>query len=154
MNRLIAIGLLLLVSSLSTWWLTANHFKGKIAEMKLAQANANISAILSKVEENNQAIANWSATASEREKAYESLFNAVTSMHRTVDGVRNESARVSRLITTASAEQLRAYSTACTAIFDAMADRGARMGQAGAGIARQADKHSAETLLIGGRKNE
>ena len=105
----------------------------------------NLTAILEGQEGVLDAIQNAQYTAAKNEAAYAELTQNVISLRSTISGLRIDT---KRFTTEATQDQLRAYATACTAVFHTMAAEIGSLGEEGARIARAADQHAADAKLI------
>ena len=65
-------------------------------------------------------------------------------------GMRGDFAGLPDRIAAAAEPALREYASTCTAVFTELAERGGRMAERGAEIARQADGHAADVVLLKG----
>lgn len=115
------------------------------AKAALAKKDADMAAVLDNQQQVMDAIKDWKSANQRNEKAYEELNQTVIGMRSTISGLRIDT---KRFTTEATQDQLRAYATACTAVFHAMAAEIGSIGEEGARIARAADQHAADAKLI------
>lgn len=115
------------------------------AKATLARKDADMSAVLENQQQVMDAIKDWQSANQRNEKAYEELNQTVIGMRSTISGLRIDT---KRFTTEATKDQLRAYATACTAVFHTMAAEIGILGEEGARIARSADQHAADSKLI------
>ena len=64
------------------------------------------------------------------------------------EGMRGDFAGLPDRIAAAAEPALREYASTCTAVFTELAERGGRLSERGAEIARQADGHAADVRLL------
>lgn len=119
------------------------------ASEKITRADKNMEALRDNQTKVLDAIQNSQYAAARNEESYAKLTTSVSSLSRTVGGLRGDFAGLPGFIRDASQETLGQYATTCSAIFERMAERGAGMGEAGARISRQADLHAADALKLG-----
>jgi hypothetical protein len=111
----------------------------------IARKDADMAAVLDNQQQVMDAIKDWQSANQRNEKAYEELNQTVIGMRSTISGLRIDT---KRFTTEATQDQLRAYATACTAVFHTMAAEIGILGEEGARIARSADQHAADAKLI------
>ena len=115
------------------------------AKATLARKDAEMAAVLDNQQQVMDAIKDWQSANQRNEKAYEELNQTVIGMRSTISGLRIDT---KRFTSEATKDQLRAYATACTAVFHTMAAEIGSLGEEGARIARAADQHAADAKLI------
>lgn len=115
------------------------------AKETIARKDSDMAAVLDNQQQVMDAIKDWKTANQRNEKAYEELSKTVIGMRSTISGLRIDT---KRFTTEATKDQLRAYATACTAVFHTMAAEIGSLGEEGARIARAADQHAADAKLI------
>lgn len=101
-------------------------------------------AITASMQDTLDAVQVWQADQLKQQKDYEELEKVVRDMRSTVSGLRLD---VKGFNARASEAQLRAYTDACTAVFNNLATEVGELVEAGADIARKADQHAADARL-------
>lgn len=96
----------------------------------------------------NDALANFQATGQRNALAQQDLNRSLRDLRSTTAGLRGDFAALPERIAGAAQPALARYASTCTAIFQSLADRGGRMAEVGAGVARAADGHSADAALV------
>ena len=80
--------------------------------------------------------------------AQKDLDRLLLDLRGTTAGLRHDFAGLPQRIASAAQPALAEYASTCTAVFQELADRGERMAQRGADIARSADGHAADAALM------
>lgn len=83
-------------------------------------------------------------TTAQQRLAGEKLDKSLAALGSTTNGLRGELSHLPARVADATRPALVAYSETCTTIFADMAERGFRLAEIGAGIAKAADGHSAD----------
>lgn len=120
------------------------------AEQESKRKDRSITAILDSQAAVIDAIQNAQYTAEKNEAAYAELTQTVIGLRGTVSGLRGDFSGLPGFIRDANREALGSYAETCTLIFERMAGEVASLGEAGAGIARQADRHVEDVERLGG----
>lgn len=113
-----------------------------------SRQQANIEAIHKNTSDVLIAVNQWQTATQKNEAAYESLNTSILNLRGTVSGLRGDFSHLPGFLRDASQAQLQAYGTACTAVFERMANMGGEMAEAGGRIAKRADGHAADAALI------
>lgn len=80
--------------------------------------------------------------------AQQDLGRLLLDLRGTTAGLRSDFAGLPGRIASAAQPALAEYASTCTAVFQELADRGERMAQRGAEIARSADGHAADAAAL------
>lgn len=80
--------------------------------------------------------------------AQQDLDRLLLDLRGTTAGLRSDFAGLPQRIASAAQPALAEYATTCTAAFQELADRGGRMAERGAELARQADGHAADAVML------
>lgn len=136
-------------------WVNGSLWETRYLDLQLIQTKAesarkdrNLETILANQEATQRAIEAWRTANERNEEAYEKLNSTVVSLRGTVSGLRGDFAGMPGFVRDASREALGHYASTCTAIFERMAGEVTSLGESGARIARQADKHAADVKLM------
>lgn len=113
-----------------------------------ARQQSNIEAIQKNTDDVLSAVNQWQEATQKNEAAYESLNTSILNLRGTVSGLRGDFSHLPGFLRDASQAQLQAYGTACTAVFERMANMGGEMAEAGGRISKRADGHAADAALI------
>ena len=98
----------------------------------------------------NDALSNFQQTQQGNAQAQQDLGRLLLDLRSTAAGLRGDFAGLPERISAAAQPALAEYASTCTAVFQELADRGGRMAERGAEIARQADGHAADVVLLKG----
>lgn len=124
----------------SAWYVQGLRWDNDVAAIKANYTTVAMNRVATAMDE-------WGKRQQKNEDAYAKLDESLIALRGTVGGLRGDFKDLPGYIRDASRESLGDYATACTAIFERMASMGGEMAQAGARIARQADKHAADAQL-------
>lgn len=148
---------LTLAASLAGAWVNGARWEGKYTSLQLEHAAAesarkdrNMAAVLEGQASVIDAIQNAQYSAQKNEAAYAELTKTIVGLRGTVSGLRGEFSNLPGFIRSASAEALGTYAQTCTVVFERMAGEIASLGEAGAGVARQADRLAEDVERLGG----
>ncbi len=144
-----------LVAAAGVFWVQAQHYGLEIEKLKHAQTSAALDSTEKAVQDMagfqkglNDALANFQATGQRNAQAQQDLDRSLRDLRSTTAGLRGDFANLPERIAGAAQPALAEYASTCTAIFQKLAERGAEMAEAGAGIARAADGHAADATLV------
>lgn len=96
----------------------------------------------------NDALDAFQTTQQRNAAAQQDLGRLLLDLRGTTAGLRSDFAGLPQRIATAAQPALAEYASTCTAVFQELADRGERMAQRGAEVARAADGHAADDALM------
>ena len=96
----------------------------------------------------NDALTSFQTTQQKNTLAQQDLGRLLLDLRGTTAGLRSDFAGLPQRIATAAHPALAEYASACTAVFQELADRGGRMAERGAELARAADGHAADAGLM------
>lgn len=96
----------------------------------------------------NNALDAFQDTQQRNAAAQKDLDRLLLDLRGTTAGLRSDFAGLPQRIATAAQPALAEYASACTAVFQELADRGGRMAERGAEIAAAADGHAADAGLM------
>lgn len=118
------------------------------AAEQLERKDKNTAAVLENLQSVLDSVQNFQYATAKNEAAYAELTSTVSGLRGTVVGLRGDFSGLPGFIRGANQEALGQYATACTAVFERVAGEIANLGEAGAGIARLADQHAADALIL------
>lgn len=128
--------------------LTIEKLKHQATSSQLVGANQAVKDMAGFQKGLNDALANFQATNQRNAAAQQDLDRTLRDLRGTTAGLRSDFAGLPQRIATAARPALTDYASTCTAVFQELADRGERMAERGAELARQADGHAADAGLI------
>lgn len=154
-THLIAAGVAGVVAFGGAWQVQSWRYGLEIEQIKHQQTNAALSGAREAVQDMtafqkglNDALTNFQGTQQRNAAAQQDLGRLLLDLRGTTAGLRNDFASLPGRISAAAQPALAEYATTCTAVFQELADRGGRMAERGAELARQADGHAADARLM------
>lgn len=154
-TQLITAGGALAIGASCAWWAQAQRYglqieklEHKATSAELTRKNQVVEDIAGFQEGLNHALANFQAAGRSNAAAQQALDGSLRDLRGTTAGLRSDFAQLPGRIEHAAHGSLAQYASTCTALLDGLAERGERMAERGAGIARAADGHSADTGLM------
>lgn len=96
----------------------------------------------------DDALTQFQKTQRANDEAAANLDRGLRDLHGVTVGLRGDFAGLPDRIATAAEPALRQYASTCSAVLSELAERGGRLAESGAGIARQADGHAADVRLL------
>lgn len=96
----------------------------------------------------SDALANFTAAGQRNAAAQQELDRSVRELRTATASMRGDFAGLPERIAGAAKPALAQYASTCTAVLQELADRGGRMAESGADIARAADGHAADAALM------
>lgn len=94
------------------------------------------------------ALQQFQSTQQANQLAQQDLNRVLLDLRGVTSGLHGDFAALPGRIERASQATLGQYASTCTAVFEAMAAGGARLAEAGAGVAAKADGHAADVGLM------
>ncbi len=154
-THLIAAGAALAIGASGAWWVQAQRYGLEIEQIKHQQTTAALATTSQAVQDMagfqkglNDALTSFQTTQHKNTQAQQDLGRLLLDLRGTTAGLRSDFAGLPQRIATAAQPALAEYASACTAVFQELADRGGRMAERGAELARQADGHAADAGLM------
>lgn len=154
-THLIAAGAALAIGASGAWWAQAQRYGLEIEKLQHQQTSAELTGTRQAVQDMagfqkglNDALANFQATGRRNAAAQQDLDRSLRDLRGTTAGLRGDFAGLPERIAGAAQPALAQYASTCTAVLQELADRGGRMAERGADIARAADGHAADAALI------
>ena len=143
------------IAASGAWWAQGARYGQQIERLKhqatatqLAGATQAVQDMASFQKGFDNALATFQTTQQRNAQAQQDLGRLLLDLRGTTAGLRSDFAGFPQRIAAAAQPALAEYASACTAVFQELADRGERMAQRGAEIARQADGHAADARLM------
>lgn len=118
------------------------------ADEQIRRKDKNLATVLENQQAVVDAVQNFQYATTKNDAAYAELTSTVIGLRGTVSGLRGDFAGLPGFVRDASQEALGRYASTCTAVFERLAGEVASLGEAGARIAGQADKHAADALIL------
>lgn len=154
-THLIAAGAALAIGASGAWWAQAQRYGLEIEQLQHQQTSADLTGARQAVQDMagfqkglNDALTSFQTTQQKNTQAQQDLGRLLLDLRGTTAGLRHDFAGLPQRIANAAQPALAEYASTCTAVFQELADRGERMAQRGADIARSADGHAADAALM------
>lgn len=139
----------------STWQVLDWRYGLQIEQLKHQATQRDLAATTQAVQDMaefqkglNNALDAFQNTQQRNAAAQKDLDRLLLDLRGTTAGLRHDFAGLPQRIANAAQPALAEYASTCTAVFQELADRGERMAQRGADIARSADGHAADAALM------
>jgi hypothetical protein len=154
-THLIAAGAALAIGASGAWWAQSQRYGLEIEKLQHQQTSAELTGTRQAVQDMagfqkglNDALANFQATGRRNAAAQQDLDRSLRDLRGTTAGLRGDFAGLPERIAGAAQPALAQYASTCTALLEGLAERGGRMAERGADIARAADGHAADAALM------
>ncbi|MBL8355526.1 MAG: hypothetical protein JNM01_11910 [Delftia acidovorans] len=154
-TRLAAAGAALAIGAGGAWWIQGQRYGLQIEQLQHRQTTAELNATRQAVTDMagfqkglTDALANFQATSHRNQAAQQDLDRSLRELRTATAGMRGDFAGLPERIAGAAQPALAQYASTCTAVLQELADRGGRMAERGAGLARAADGHAADAALM------
>lgn len=154
-THLIVAGVTGVVAFGGAWQVQSWRYGLEIEQIKHQQTSAELNGAREAVQDMaafqkglNDALTNFQGTQQRNAAAQQDLGRLLLDLRGTTAGLRSDFAVLPERISTAAQPALAEYASTCTAVFQELADRGGRMAERGAELARQADGHAADARLM------
>ncbi|WP_289242021.1 MULTISPECIES: hypothetical protein [Delftia] len=154
-THLVAAGAALSIGAGGVWWIQGQRYGLQLEQLRHQQTTAELASTQQAVRDMagfqkgmTDALATFQATGKRNQAAQQDLERSLRDLGNTTAGMRGEFAGLPERIAGAAQPALAQYATTCTALLEDLAERGGRLAQRGADIARAADEHSADASLI------
>jgi len=136
-------------------WVQAQRYGLQVEQLQHQQTSAELQGARQAVRDMagfqkglNDALTTFQATGQRNAAAQRDLDRSLRDLRSTTAGLRGDFASLSGRIATAAQPALAQYASTCTAVLEELADRGGRLAERGADIARAADGHAADARLM------
>lgn len=154
-THLAAAGAAAAIAGGGAWWAQAQRYGLEIEQLKHQATSTQLAGAAQAVEDMagfqrglNDALANFQAQGQRNASAQQDLGRSLLELRTATAGLRSDYARLPGRIERAARGPLAQYASTCTALLESLADRGERLAERGADIARAADGHSADAGLM------
>ncbi len=154
-THLVAAGGALLIGASGAWWAQAQRYglqieklEHKATSTELTRKNQVVEDIAGFQKGFNDALSKFQNTQQRNDQAQQGVAAYLRDLRTVTAGLHGDFAQLPGRIEHAARGPLAQYARTCTALLENLADRGERMAERGAGIARAADGHSADTGLM------
>ena len=154
-SHLIAGATALVIGASGSWCYLSKSYGMEIEQLKHSSTTTNLNQSNQVIKDMagfqkglNDALSTFQATQQANTSAQTNLQRLLVNLRGTTVGLHSDFASLPERITEAAKPALAEYATACTAVFQELADRGGRLAESGAGIAAKADGHAADARRI------
>lgn len=154
-THLAAAGAALAIGSGGAWWAQGQRYGLQIEQLQHQQTSAELKTTRQAVTDMagfqkglTDALATFRATGQRNAAAQQDLDRSLRDWRSTVAGMRGDFAGLPERIAGATQASAALYASTCTTVLQELADRGGRMAERGADIARAADGHAADAALM------
>lgn len=139
------------------WWIQGQRYGLQLEQLRHQQTNAELGSTKRAVLDMagfqkglTDALATFQATGQRNAAAQQDLDRSLRELRTATAGMRGDFAGLTERIAGAAQPALAQYASICTALLEGLAERGGRMAERGADIARAADGHAADAALMEG----
>lgn len=154
-THLAAAGAALVIGASGAWWTQAQRYGLQIERLQHQQTSAELDSTQQAVRDMagfqkglTDALAAFQATGQRNQAAQQDLDRSLRELRTATASMRGDFADLPERIAGAAQPALAQYASTCTAVLQELADRGGRMAERGADIARAADGHAADARLM------
>ncbi|MCB4786028.1 hypothetical protein LGR64_07070 [Delftia sp. Lp-1] len=137
------------------WWTQGQRYGLQLEQLRHQQTTAELTSTKQAAHDMagfqkglTDALANFQATGQRNAAAQQNLDRSLRELRTATAGMRGDFAGLPERIAGAAQPALAQYASTCTAVLQELADRGGRMAERGADIARAADGHAADAALM------
>ncbi|MCL1962454.1 MAG: hypothetical protein FWG56_11950 [Desulfovibrionaceae bacterium] len=137
------------------WWVQAQRYGLQIEQIKRLQTSADLQSARQAVAQLegiqkgfSDALANFQSVQQTNAAAQRDLDRTLLDLRGAAAGLRGDFAALPQRIAAAAQPALAEYAATCTAVFEELAERGTRLAESGAELARKADGHAADARLM------
>jgi len=137
------------------WWTQGQRYGLQLEQMRHRQTTAELNTTRQAVTDMagfqkglTDALATFQATGQRNAAAQQDLDRSLRELRTATAGMRGDFAGLPERIAGAAQPALAQYASTCTALLEGLADRGGRMAERGAELARAADGHAADAELM------
>ncbi|ABX35900.1 conserved hypothetical protein [Delftia acidovorans SPH-1] len=154
-THLAAAGAALAIGASGAWWTQGQRYGLQLEQLRHQQTTAELKATHQAVTDMagfqkglTDALTTFQATGQRNQAAQQDLDRSLRELRSATAGMRGDFAGLPERIAGAAQPALAQYASTCTAVLQELADRGERMAERGADIARAADGHAADSALM------
>ncbi|QPR34461.1 hypothetical protein I6G96_26665 [Delftia acidovorans] len=137
------------------WWTQGQRYGLQLEQLRHQQISAELDSTQQAVRDMagfqkgmTDALATFQGTGQRNAAAQQDLDRSLRELRTATAGMRGDFAGLPERIAGAAQPALAQYASTCTAVLQELADRGGRMAERGADIARAADGHAADAALM------
>lgn len=137
------------------WWTQDQRYGLQLEQLRHQQTSAELHSTQQAVRDMagfqkgmTDALATFQATGQRNAAAQQDLDRSLRELRTATAGMRGDFAGLPERIAGAAQSALAQYASTCTTVLQELADRGGRMAERGADIARAADGHAADAALM------
>lgn len=156
-THLVIAGAALAIGAGASWWIQDQRYGLQLERLRHKETTAELADTRQAVQSMAgfqkgmaDALANFQTTNQRNSAAQKDLERSLRDLRSTTAGMRGDFAGLPERIAGAAQPALVQYASTCTALLTDLAERGGRMAERGADIARAADGHAADAALING----
>lgn len=139
----------------SAAWVQSQRYGLQLEQLKHQQTRADLASQQSALgqlrqyqEDLTDALQQFQHTQQQNEAAAHSLHASLLELRTATGGLRSITTTLPQRIDAAATPAIAEYAHTCTTLLAELAERGGRMAEVGAGVARAADGHSADAALV------
>lgn len=154
-THLAAAGAALAIGAGGAWWAQGLLYGLQIEQLQHLQTSAALAKTQKAITDMagfqkglTDALETFQATGQRNSAAQQNLDRSLRELRSVTAGMRGDFAGLPDRIAGAAQPALAQYASTCTAVLQELADRGGRMAERGADIARAADGHAADSELM------
>lgn len=154
-THLAAAGAALVVGAGGAWWAQGQRYGLQIEQLQHQQTSAALASTQKAVTDMagfqkglTDALATFQAAGQRNAAAQQDLDRSLRELRTATAGMRSDFAGLPERIAGATQTSAALYAGTCTAVLQELADRGGRMAERGADLARAADGHAADAALM------
>lgn len=143
------------VAGAGAWTVQGQRYGLQIEQLKHQQTSVELAGTRQAVRDMarlqnglTDALHNFQAASQRNAAAQQSLDRSLRDLRGTTASLRGDFAALPERIAGAAQPALAQYASTCTAVLAELADRGARLAERGAAVARAADGHAADAALM------
>lgn len=154
-THLTAAGAALAIGAGASWWTQDQRYGLQLEQLQHKQTTAELADTRLAVQTMagfqrgmTDALANFQTTNQRNSAAQQDLERSLRDLRSTTAGMRSDVAGLPERLEGVTQPALAQYASTCTALLADLAERGGRMAERGASIAREADGHATDAALI------
>ncbi|MCX7505891.1 hypothetical protein [Delftia tsuruhatensis] len=159
-THLAAAGTAFVIGACGAWWTQGQRYSLQLEQLRhqqsagqLADARQAVQSMAEFQKRMTDALANFQTTNQRNSAAQQDLERSLRDLRSTTAGMRSDVAGLPERLEGVNPPALAQYASTCTALLAELAERGGRMAERGAGIARAADGHAADAALMSDTSN-
>lgn len=159
-THLAVAGTALVIGACGAWWTQGQRYSLQLEQLRhqqstgqLADARQAVQSMAEFQKRMTDALANFQTTNQRNSAAQQDLERSLRDLRSTTAGMRSDVAGLPERLEGVNRPALAQYASTCTALLAELAERGGRMAERGAGIARAADGHAADAALMSDTSN-